>query len=134
MTPISLLIVSDSDRRPELRAQIAGAGGAHIIGEIAELSALRLVAALRPEVLLLDGAASAINPLTALAWLHALPDAPRVVYLAGTASGSERRLALELGAVAVAEPGDGAALRVALGISHDLTRLGRPLLAALRAA
>lgn len=131
MPAISLLIVADSDRHAELRAL---ASGAEMIGVITEPSALRLVAALRPDVVLLDGAASMVNPLTALAWLHALPDAPRVIYLAATPSAAERRLALELGAVAVAAPGDEATLRAAVGVGQSLTRLGRPLIGGLRAA
>lgn len=131
MPAISLVLVADSDRHAELRAL---ADRAEIVGVMAEPSALRLVAALRPDIVLLDGAASAINPLTALAWLHALPDAPRVIYLAATPSTAERRLALELGVVAVATPGDKGALRDALGVGRSLTRLGRPLIGGLRAA
>lgn len=133
MSPIRMLIVTDYERRHELSAK-AAAGGANVVGEIVEPAALRLAAALQPEVVLLDAAASAINPISALAWLQALPDAPRVVYLAATTSACERRLALELGAVAVAAPDDEAALWAALGIGRDLTRLGRPLIGALRAA
>lgn len=130
--PINLLIVADTERRAWLRAEIAAVGGVAIAGEIAEAAALRLVPALAPDVVLLDGAAAGLNPLLALTSLCALPDAPRVVYVAGTRVAAERRLALELGAVAVVDAP--ALLRQALSLGRDLTRLSRPLMPNLRAA
>jgi DNA-binding NarL/FixJ family response regulator len=132
MMPISLLIVADTDRRAWLRTEIAAVGGVEIVGEIAEAAALRLVPALAPDVVLLDGTAAGLNPLLAIPALCALPDAPRVVYVAGTGVAAERRLALELGAVAVLDAP--AQLRQALSLGRDLTRLSRSLVPALRAA
>jgi CheY-like chemotaxis protein len=134
MSSINLLIISDSERHRELRTQAAAYRGVSVVGTIVEPAALHLAAALRPDAVLLDGAASAINPLVTLGVLQTLPDAPRVVYLAATPSAAERRLALELGAVAVAAPGNLGTLHAALGVGSDLTRLSRPLIGRRRAA
>jgi DNA-binding NarL/FixJ family response regulator len=134
MSSINLLIISDSERHRELRTQAAACSDISVVGTIVESAALHLAAALRPDAVLLDGAASSINPFVALGVLQTLPDAPRVVYLAATPSAAERRLALELGAVAVAAPGNRVTLHAALGVGRDLTRLSRPLVGRRRAA
>lgn len=52
------------------------AAGAQVAGEIGEVTGLRLLSALAPDLVLLDGGAVGINLLVALPALRALPGAP----------------------------------------------------------
>jgi len=95
---ITVAIIADESSRGRLRA-VTLAAGARVAGEIGEAAGLRLLPALAPDLVLLDGGALGINPLAALPVLRALPGAPRVVYLAATGEAAEERLARALGAI-----------------------------------
>lgn len=96
----TVAIVADEVSRGRLRA-VTLAAGAQVAGEIGEVTGLRLLSALAPDLVLLDGGAVGINPLAALPALRALPGAPPVVYLTATSEAAEEPLARALGATVV---------------------------------
>lgn len=102
MRTTSLVLIGGAERRSLIKYQL-DSQQPEIVGEVDHLDALRLVAFLQPEVVLLDSATPGINALVALPWLANLPHPPLVIVLTTTATAAERRLMLQLGAVACAK-------------------------------
>jgi len=122
---ITVAIVADEEARGRLKVVVLAAG-ARVAGEIGEAAGLRLLPALAPDLVLLDGGAHGINPLAALPALRALPGAPRVVYLTATGEAAEERLARALGATAVVPPESLSVLARILGQGHHPQALSEP--------
>lgn len=122
---ITVAIVADEVSRGRLRA-VTLAAGAQVAGEIGEVTGLRLLSALAPDLVLLDGGAVGINPLAALPALRTLPGAPPVVYLTATSEAAEERLARALGATVVVPPGNLMMLARMLGQGHNSHALSEP--------
>lgn len=121
MQALILAIAGGEARRVEIKDWLRGRRDIVLLGEVGDASGLRLVPRLAPDVVVLDCAAPQMNPLVALPWLLSGQPAPRVVALGAIDSSAERRLMLELGAVAYATNCEG--LLRALGLAADLTRL-----------
>lgn len=115
---ITVAIVADEVSRGRPRAVVLAAG-AQVAGEIGEVAGLRLLPALAPDLVLLDGGAVGINPLAALPALRALPGAPPVVYLAATVEAAEEPLARALGATVVVPAGSLVVLARVLRQGHN---------------
>lgn len=132
---ISIVIISTiEERRALIRRYVCESQNALLAGEIADPGALALVAHLQPDVVVIDCASPSLNVLAILPWLQQLPHAPRVVALGAIGSISERRLLLELGAVAYASFDTPASIPQALGLASQLTMLrGRPARSMARA-
>jgi DNA-binding NarL/FixJ family response regulator len=73
-------------------------------GELADSSGIRLLPHLQPDIVVVDVASPAINPMTVLPRLAALPNAPAIVAIGATTSAAEHDLLLELGATTVVAP------------------------------
>ena len=95
----SVVIISGIEERRHAITCILRAIRLTIAGEIGDVDALRLVAALAPDVVILDAATPALNPIAMLRAQRSTP----VIVLAATDSPVEQRLFLELGALAVAQ-------------------------------
>jgi DNA-binding NarL/FixJ family response regulator len=94
----SAVIISGIEERRSAIARSLRAMSFTIAGEVGDVAALRLVAALAPDIVILDAATPALNPIAVLrAQASAL-----VIVLAATESPLEQRMFLELGALAVA--------------------------------
>ena len=122
---ITVAIVADEVSRGRLRAVVLAAG-AQVAGEIGEVTGLRLLSALAPDLVLLDGGAVGINPLAALPALRALPGAPPVVYLTATSEAAEESLARALGATVVVPAGNLVVVARVLRQGHNSQALSEP--------
>ena len=111
----SVVIISGIEERRDAIIRILRAMPFTIAGEIGDVAALRLVAPLAPDVVILDAATPALNPI---AMLRAQTPTP-VIALTATDSLLEQRLFLELGARAVAR------LEQPDTLAHALDRLAR---------
>jgi DNA-binding NarL/FixJ family response regulator len=94
----SVVIIGGIEERRRTIAGILRAMPFTIAGEIGDVGALRLVAWLAPDVVILDAATPALNPIAVLRAQMSTP----MIALAVTDSPQEQRLFLELGALAVA--------------------------------
>jgi DNA-binding NarL/FixJ family response regulator len=111
----SVVIISGIEERRDAIIRILRAMPLTIAGQIGDAAALRLTAPLAPDVVILDAATPALNPI---AVLHAQTSTP-VIVLVATDSPLEQRLFLELGALAVAR------LEQPDTLAHALERLAR---------
>jgi DNA-binding NarL/FixJ family response regulator len=109
----SVVIISGVEERRDAIAGILRAMPLTIAGEIGDIGALRLVAPLAPDIVVLDAATPALNPIAVLCAQASTP----VIVLAATDSPLEQRLFLELGALAVAR------LEQPDSLAHALDRL-----------
>ncbi len=94
----SVVIIGGIEERRDAIARILRAMPLTLAGTIGDIGALRLVASLRPDVVILDAATPALNPIAVLCAQASTP----VIVLVATDSPLERRLFLELGALAIA--------------------------------
>ena len=94
----SVVIISGVEERRHAIARLLRAMSLAIAGEIGDAATPRLAVGLAPDIVILDAATPALNPI---AMLRA-PSSALVLVLAATDSPLEQRLFLELGALAVA--------------------------------
>lgn len=100
MTTRICIISGNAERRAAIKAVLAAMPHVITAGEIGEAAALRLLAPLAPDLVLLDAAAPVLNPVVVLQTPLNMP----VVVLAATGSLNEQQLFRELGAHAVVPP------------------------------
>ena len=123
MTMLDVMLVTDQAQREALRSQLARVPQIKLVGEVTEPDMLRLVRFLRPDVVVVDCGAAGMNALVVVPWLTRLPDAPQIVAVGATGTSAERRLLLELGAIAYVAPAAPSALSDALALGQRLAQL-----------
>ncbi|HYF61243.1 MAG TPA: hypothetical protein VD886_00425 [Herpetosiphonaceae bacterium] len=116
MATESIVVIGTAERRALIK-RCLGADAGRIVGEIGDAAALRLVAGLAPDIVVLDGASDTTNPLVALPALAALDDPPLVIALSSGDNPLEHRLLIELGARAVARLERPSSLAAALDLA-----------------
>jgi DNA-binding NarL/FixJ family response regulator len=128
MDRTTAILIGDADIRGQTRAALEAACGVEIVGELTayEERHARFLAALAPEIVILDMAAAGLDPVRVLTNLRELPARPRVIAVAPDGAKSTW-IARELGATAVVETAH--ALRQAvrreplqLLLTHDIDR------------
>lgn len=104
MDEITTVLIGDMDIRTQVREVLAGMPEIAIAGELSALEDRHLpyLAELKPAAIVLDGAATGLDPVATLARLGRLPSRPRVIaVLAGGAL--TPALAAALGTAAAVE-------------------------------
>jgi DNA-binding NarL/FixJ family response regulator len=105
MRTLNTVVIGDREFRDEVKALVGQSRAYYVAGEIVESRALRHLAALAPDVVVLDGGSEGINGVRVLQTLQDLPRMPRIVVQGATGTATERQLMLELGASAYVAPG-----------------------------
>lgn len=123
MPVLSVMLVADHQRREMLLRQLERVPHTRVVGEATEPDMLRLVRFLVPDVVVVDCGAAGVNALIVVPWLAGLAHAPQVVAVGATGSAAERRLLLELGAIAYVAPDAPAGLPDAVALGSRLAQL-----------
>src|SRR5262245_41291432 len=98
-----MIIVGDADIRAQVRDALRGEPGINVIGELSAVQTrhVRIMAELRPEIVVLDGTSRTINPLVVVAELRTLASPPRVIVVLAEGGSVDFRAAWRLGAEAI---------------------------------
>lgn len=132
MPTLSIMLVGPAERRTMIKGYLSRMPEWQIAGEVDNMSSLRLVTPLAPDVVLVDSASTTVNPLGAISMLAELEEAPQVVALMSTGSVSERTFFLALGAQAVARLEQPDTLMHALEVVEEEVALARNVPTRLR--
>lgn len=130
----TVIIIAAPARRDTIKQLLLADRQFDLLGELTTATSLHLIAQLGPDIVILDCATPAINPLVVLPELRANTPVPQIIALGANSTAAERSFLRALGAAAYAtldQPGSLAealaALRPGRGTSALARRLaGRP--------